>query len=67
MSTTSLTRFAGSMRDPDPDGARRFAAKVWHEHGIAVFLPESIGRMAWQDRELIGALAAKLYGERETK
>lgn len=53
------------MRDVDEAGALKFAAKLWHENGIVIFLPASIERMDWQDRELVKALAAKLYGQRK--
>jgi hypothetical protein len=61
---TSLTSMAPLMRDPDPDGARKAAARAWHEHGAAVFSRDSIDRMPWQDRELLEGLCVKLYGER---
>ncbi|MBP6554636.1 MAG: hypothetical protein KA233_03050 [Novosphingobium sp.] len=64
--TTSLTRHAASMRDPDPDGPRRLAARKWHEDGAIVLLPESIERLDWQDRELVRAVATKIYGPRGT-
>jgi hypothetical protein len=61
---TSLTPYAAAMRDPDPDGARRLAARKWHDEGIIVLLPESLARLDWQDRELVRAVAAKIYGPR---
>jgi hypothetical protein len=61
---TSLTPYAANMRDPDPDGARKLAARKWHEQGIIVLLPESLARLDWQDRELVRAVAAKIYGPR---
>lgn len=68
MSRTSLTRFAPIMREPDPNGAHRLAKRQYHETGAITFLPDQIARMAWQDRELLNALAAKHYGPRqETK
>jgi hypothetical protein len=66
-SRTSLTPYAASMRDPDPNGAKRFAAKAWHENGMVVFMPESLARMPWEDRELVQRLAAKLYGKRDER
>lgn len=65
LNRTSLTRYAPSMRDPDPKGAHKLAARQWHETGAIVLLPESIDRLDWQDRELVRAIAAKLYGPRE--
>lgn len=61
----ALAPYAASMRDPDPDGARRLAARKWHEDGTIILLPESISRLDWQDRELVRAVAAKIYGKRE--
>ena len=63
-SRTSLTAHAASMRDPDPHGARRLAAKRWHENGDAVLMADDIERLEWQDRELVRAVAAKIYGPR---
>ena len=62
--TTSLTRHAASMRDPDPDGALHLAARKWREDGSIVLLAESIERLDWQDRELVRAVATKIYGPR---
>lgn len=64
-SRTSLTRYAPMMRDPDPDGARRMAARKFHEDGTVILLPDSIARLNWQDRELVKAIAEKLYGKRK--
>lgn len=63
--TTSLTRFAPKMRDPDPCGAHRLAKRHWHERGAVTFLPDQIAKMSWQDRELLTAIATRLYGKRE--
>ena len=65
ISRTSLTRMAPLMRDPDENGPHHLAARKWHEDGSIVLLPASIDRLAWQDRELIRAIAAKIYGPRE--
>ena len=62
---TSLTPYAAYMRDPDPNGARRMAARKWHEDGTIILLPDSIERLSWQERELVKALGAKLYGQRD--
>ena len=64
---SSLASYAPSMRDPDPAGARKRAAKAWHDDGTIILLPESISRLDWQDRELVRAVAAKIYGKREGK
>lgn len=64
---TSLTRYAPMMREPDPRGAHRLAAAMWHNEGTVIIRAESIERLDWQDRELVKAIAAKLYGPREAK
>jgi hypothetical protein len=63
--TTSLTRYAPSMRDADPCGAHRLAKRQWHEQGAVTLLPDQIAKMSWQDRELLLALAARHYGKRQ--
>lgn len=62
---TSLTPYARFMQEPDPQGAKKLAARQWHEIGAVVILPDSIERMDWEDREFLRAVAAKLYGPRE--
>lgn len=64
MNRSSLTRYAPLMRDPDPDGAHKLAARQWHENGSIVLLPESIAELSWEDRALVQAIAARLYGQR---
>lgn len=61
---TSLTPYARQMQDPDQNGARRMAARKWHEDGTVILLPESIARLDTMDREFVNAVAAKLYGKR---
>lgn len=43
--TTSLTRHAATMRDADPNGPHRMAARKWHEDGSVVILAASIERL----------------------
>lgn len=64
LSRTSLTPYAAMMRDPDENGARRMAARKWHEDGTIILLPDSIERLSWQDRELVRAVAGRIYGRR---
>jgi hypothetical protein len=45
---TSLTAYAPLMRDPDPDGAHKLAARKWHEDGTLIVRPASIA--AWTGR-----------------
>lgn len=62
--TTSLTRYAPQMREADPNGPHRIAKRQWHDSGAIVLLPDQIARMGWQDRELVKAIATRLYGKR---
>lgn len=55
------------MRDEDPTMPHRMATAAWHQTGMVVLTAESIAKLDWQDRELVQAIAAKLYGKREAK
>jgi hypothetical protein len=61
----SLTTFAPLMRDPDPDGAHKLAARKWHEDGDLVLFAGDIAGMDWQDRELLNAIGTRRYGARQ--
>jgi hypothetical protein len=61
----NLSRYAPLMRDADPNGAHRLAKRHWHQSGAVTFLPDQIARMSWQDRELLKAIATRIYGKRE--
>lgn len=61
---TSLTPYAKFMQDPDPNGARKMAARKWHEDGTIILLPDSIQRFDKLDRDYLRTLAAKIYGKR---
>lgn len=56
-----LAKHAGSMRDPDPEAARRAAAAAWHEHGIVLINRDWLGAWDWKQAEI---LAEKLHGKR---
>lgn len=62
MSRTSLTPYAASMRDPDPDGATRAARQAWHDHGIAVIRRADCERLDW---EYVSAIADRVHGRRK--
>ena len=62
---TSLTPYAASMREPDPDGPHHLAARMWHTEGSIVLRRESLDRLDRLDRELVQAIAAKIYGPRD--
>ena len=54
---SSLAPYIGTMRDADPDGARRLAAKVHAETGMIILDPAWID--SWGDREFVKAIASK--------
>lgn len=60
-SATSLTKFANSMRDPDPDGARRAADQLWRDKQIAVIFPDECHGLDW---DFVKAVANKFRGRR---
>ena len=62
---TSLTPYAASMRDPDPDGADRYAREAWHRHSVVVFTAGQLARMPWQDREILTSVAERVHGKRD--
>jgi len=62
MGRTSLTPFAASMADPDPQAARRFAAQLWQERGAIVIFPDQLKAMDGLERQLFEAVATKNYG-----
>lgn len=61
---TSLTRHAPQMRDPDPEGARRLAAEMWHRDGSIVILADDKAQLDRLDREYLDAICSKRYGKR---
>lgn len=67
MSRTSLTKYARTFNDPDEEGAKKLAARKWHEDGSIILRAESIKRLDRIDQDLLNAIAAKLYGKREAK
>lgn len=65
MKRTSLTKYAPTFRDIDPDGARKASAEAWHRHGAVSIPVDVLKSLPWQDQELLRKIAAKLYGKRE--
>lgn len=65
MSRTSLTRYAPTFRDIDPDGARKASAAAWHRYGTVSVPADVLKTLPWQDQDLLRKIAAKLYGKRE--
>ena len=57
-----LASYIASMRDPDPDGARKFSARVWHEHGVILVIPETLDPF---NAATAKGLAEMLFGERK--
>lgn len=66
MTSSPLARFAHLMRDPDPNGAKHFAADMMRETGMIVLNPEWVN--GWGDRELVRKIAERTlqnYGRRK--
>jgi len=61
VSRTSLTPFAASMRDPDPNGAKRAAQELFDQHGIVVLFEHDLRAMGTLERHLIEAIASRIY------
>ncbi len=61
-SRTSLSPYAASMRDADPDGPARAAKAAWTDHGILVVLP---GQLHGLDKQFVEALGNRLWGKRK--
>lgn len=56
---TSLTKYAGSMRDPDPRKQREAAQELYEKHGIVVIFPNDVEKL---DAMWIEAIGKRLYG-----
>jgi hypothetical protein len=65
---TSLSAFAESMRDPDPDGAWKLAQSLWNEAGIVVLVPSDVERKrGWLAAKQTRVLAENCFGKRNGK
>lgn len=60
---SSLATHAASMRDPDPDAARRIAARGWHDRGFVAIDPAWL--TSWVDQQQLIILAERVHGERK--
>lgn len=56
---SSLARHAGSMRDPDPDGLRHFAADLFRNTGMIVIDPDWITSSL--DRDFVKVTAGTAF------
>lgn len=56
-----LAPYVATMRDPDPEGARKAARELWHKFGIAVVHPDDCHGL---DRQFIEAIANRVHGKR---
>lgn len=61
---TSLTRHAGSMRDPDPAEARRAARAAYETSEGEIVLINKAWLPNWADRKQLDLLAVKALGVR---
>lgn len=59
---TSLTRFAASMRDPDPEAARREAKAAYLASDGEIVLINKKWLRNWTDRKQIDLLAVVALG-----
>ncbi len=57
-----LAPYAASMRDPDPQAARRAARTAFHETGLVLINPDWLP--GWTDRQQLKILAEKVHGKR---
>ena len=63
---TSLTRFAGLMREPDPNRKRRLAKEIYDKHGILIVFPEAV-KIGLVDQWWIESMVKRLFGASERK
>lgn len=62
--SSTLSRFSNLMRDPDPDGAWKFAQELWQKHGIVVFVLSDVDRKrGWSAAKNARNLAENCYGK----
>lgn len=59
MTRTSLTKFAGAMRDPDPAKALAAARAAYEASGGEVVLINKSWLSGWSDQALLDGLAEK--------
>lgn len=59
---TSLTRFAGSMRDPDPAMARKSAREAYEATNGELVLINRKWLNSWTDQKQLDLLAVKALG-----
>lgn len=60
-----LARYAHLGHEPDPDGARKRAAKAYHDTGFIALNPDWI--TSWEDRAYVQMVADKVHGKRGKK
>lgn len=65
ISRTSLTAFTPSMRDPDPQGARRFAQKIFHESDGKFIILHQDWAKGWAQRQEMVNLGELVHGKRK--
>lgn len=66
---TSLTRYAGQMREPKPEDAHRAKKEAWQKYGILMVDP--VNDIMWDGtyelKETLKALGNRLYGKRKSR
>ena len=64
--TNPLARYAANWRDLDPDGARKLAAYLWHEHGHVIVMASVMPTLGWASRDALTAVMGEVFGPRNT-
>ena len=59
-----LAKYAANWRDVDPDGARKLAAYLWHEHGHVIVMASVMPTIGWANRQALEFVMAEMAGER---
>lgn len=63
--TTSLTKFANSMRDPDPAASREACRRAFHDEDVlCVRLDDDTSRrIGWANMQMLRNIGAIIYGK----
>lgn len=64
---TSLTAFAASMREPDSEGARRFAREKFHDPDSGWIIIHPSWLKGWAQRQQAVQLGEMVHGKRKVK
>ncbi len=62
-SRTSLTAYAGCMREPDPARARKLAQEAYQASGGEIVMINRSWLTAWTERQQLTILGDKVHGK----